>query len=121
MKLAPVGRPLGSDATLNYPGWLADAGFVDIRQEMFMWPTNSWPKDPFMKMLGRWNQINILEGLEGFCLALFTRGLDWTKQEVDVFVAKVGRDLRDKNIHAYFPMPVVYARKPFFGEALHFR
>ena len=69
-----------------------------------------------MKLLGQWNQVNILDGLEGFCLALLTRGLGWKRQEVDVFVAKVSRDFRDRRIHAYFPMPVVYARKPFEGE-----
>jgi hypothetical protein len=95
---------------------MKDVGFIDIQERMFMWPINSWPKDAFMKDLGRWNQINILEGLEGFCLALLTRGLGWKKEEVDVFVAKVSRDLNDKSIHAYFPMPVVWGRKPFAYE-----
>ncbi len=69
-----------------------------------------------MKQLGQWNQINILDGLEGFCLALLTRGLGWKKEEVDIFVARVSRDLKDKRIHAYFPMPVTYARKPYPGK-----
>ena len=111
-----LGRPMGSDVTDNYLAWMTEAGFVDIQQKWFMWPSNGWPKDPFMKEIGRWNQTNILEGLEGFCLALLTRGLGWKKEEVDVFVAKVSRDLRDKKIHAYFPMPVCWARKPFPGE-----
>jgi len=107
---------MGSEASDNYEQWMQEAGFVDIQHRMFMWPTNSWPKDPFMKELGRWNQINILDGLEGFCLALLTRGLGWKKEEVDVFVARVSRDLRDRRIHAYFPMPVVFCRKPFDHE-----
>lgn len=111
-----MGRPLGTDCSDNYPGWMADAGFVDIQVQMYMWPINGWPKDPFMKQLGRFNQVNILDGLEGFCLALLTRGLGWKKEEVDVFVAKVSNDLRDKKIHAYFPMPVTFGRKPFPGE-----
>ncbi|TKA68601.1 hypothetical protein B0A55_08917, partial [Friedmanniomyces simplex] len=111
-----LGRPMGSDVSESYKEWMREAGFVDIQTKMFMWPTNSWPKDPYWKELGRWNQINILEGLEGFCLALLTRGLDWRKEEVDVFVAHVGRDLRDKRIHAYFPMPVTFGRRPWPGE-----
>ncbi|KAK5108218.1 hypothetical protein LTR62_008674 [Meristemomyces frigidus] len=113
-----LGRPMGSDASENYETWMRAAGFVDIEQRMFMWPSNSWPRDPYMKELGRWNQVNILEGLEGFCLALLTRGLGWTKMEVDVFVARVGRDLKDRRIHAYFPMPVTFGRKPFPGEVV---
>ena len=111
-------RPMGSDVSDKYVQWMQDAGFVDIQQRMFMWPSNAWPKDPFMKELGRWNQINILDGLEGFCLALLTRGLGWKKEEVDIFVARVSRDLRDRRIHAYFPMPVTFGRKPFPHEVV---
>ncbi|KAK5706214.1 hypothetical protein LTR97_001201 [Elasticomyces elasticus] len=111
-----LGRPMGSEVSGTYKQLMQEAGFVDIETRMFMWPTNSWPRDPFMKELGRWNQVNILDGLEGFCLALLTRGLNWRKEEVDIFVANVSRDLRDRRIHAYFPMPVVFGRKPFPGE-----
>ncbi|SMY22890.1 unnamed protein product [Zymoseptoria tritici ST99CH_1A5] len=111
-----LGRPLGSDASEYFTTYMQSAGFVDIQVKMFMWPTNSWPKDPYMKELGRWNQVNITEGLEAFCLALLTRGLGWKKEEVDVLVAKTARDLKDRRIHAYFPMPVVYGRKPREGE-----
>lgn len=111
-----LGRPLGSDCCDHYAEQMHAAGFVDLQTRMFMWPSSGWPKDPYMKTLGHWNQTNILEGLEGFCLALLTRGLGWQKQEVDIFVARVSRDFRDRRIHAYFPMPVVYGRKPLEGE-----
>ncbi|KAI7115024.1 S-adenosyl-L-methionine-dependent methyltransferase, partial [Hortaea werneckii] len=64
-----LGRPLGSDCSDYYVQWMQDAGFVDIQVRMFMWPSCGWPKDPYMKEIGRWNQVNILDGLEGFCLA----------------------------------------------------
>ena len=111
-----LGRPMGSDCTDHYAVQMHNVGFVEISTRMFMWPSNGWPKDGFMKTLGQWNQQNILDGLEGFCLALLTRGLGWRKEEVDVFVAKVSRDFRDRRIHAYFPMPVVMGRKPYPGE-----
>lgn len=112
------GRPMGSDCSEQYIEWMRQAGFVDIQQRMFMWPSCGWPKDPFMKELGKWNQINILQGLEGFCLALLTRGLGWKKEEVDVFVAKVSNDFNNRRIHAYFPMPVTYGRKPHPHEVV---
>ncbi|KAI5361823.1 Putative S-adenosyl-L-methionine-dependent methyltransferase [Septoria linicola] len=111
-----IGRPLGSDVSEHFERWMEDAGFVDVQHKMFMWPSSSWPKDPFMKELGRWNQVNIIDGLEAFCLALLTRGLGWRKEEVDVFVARVSNDFRNRKIHAYFPMPVVYGRRPMPGE-----
>lgn len=111
-----LGRPLGSDVSERFEEWMTHVGFVDIQQKMFMWPSSSWPKDPFMKELGRWNQVNIIDGLEAFCLALLTRALGWRKEEVDIFVAKIAADFRNKKIHAYFPMPVIWGRRPFPGE-----
>lgn len=113
-----LGRPMGSDCSDLYTQMMQEAGFVDIQQRMFMWPTNGWPKDAYMKELGKWNLFNILDGLQGFCLALFTRALHWRKEEVDIFVARISRDLKDRRIHAYFPMPVTYGRKPFPHEVV---
>ena len=92
---------------------LADTWVMSLSR---IFAINGWPKNKMMKDIGEWNQLNILEGLEGFCLALLTRGLGWTKEEVDVFVARVSRDLRDRKIHAYFPMPVAFGRKPYNSE-----
>lgn len=110
-----LGRPMGSEVSYNYRGWMEAAGFVDIEESAFMWPSNPWPRDKYMKELGHWNMINITEGLEGFCLQLLTRGLGWEKQEIDILVAKVANDIKDKKIHAYYPMPVVWGRKPLHG------
>jgi hypothetical protein len=111
-----IGQPMGSDACDLYVQQMEAAGFVDVQQRMFMWPSNSWPRDKFMKELGRWNQVNCLDGLEGFCLALLSRVQGWSKLEVDVLVAQVTADFKNKGIHAYFPMPVTFGRKPFEGE-----
>lgn len=91
---------------------MREAGFVDVQQRHFAWPTNGWPKDPFLKDLGRRTMANCLDGLEGFCLALLTRGLGWRKEEVDVFVALVANDFRNRGIHTFIPMPVTFGRKP---------
>lgn len=108
-----LGRPMGSDVCDLFPQQMRDAGFVDVQQRDFAWPTNTWPKNPLMKELGLRTLINCTDGMEGFCLALLTRGLGWTKEEVDVFVALVKKDFKDRSIHAYIPMPVIYGRKPF--------
>lgn len=107
-----TGRPMGSDVTDRYREWVHDAGFIDIEERHYMWPSNGWPKDPLMKEIGRWNSVNIKDGLEGFCLALLTRGKGWSKHEVDIFVAKVAADINDRRVHAYYPMPVCWGRKP---------
>lgn len=107
-----LGRPLGSEVSDHYKEWMEKAGFTEVQEQLFMWPSNAWPRDKYMKELGHWNMINIIEGLEGFCLALLSRGLGWERQEIDILVAKITQDIKDKRIHAYYPMPVVWGRKP---------
>ncbi|KAF2493239.1 S-adenosyl-L-methionine-dependent methyltransferase [Lophium mytilinum] len=104
-----AGRPI--DASKHFRQYMLNAGFDDIHELSFAWPTNPWPKDKDLKMLGRWNLVNITDGMEGFCLALLTRVLDWKKEEVDILCAKVKSDLKNRAIHGYFEIPVVYGRK----------
>jgi hypothetical protein len=51
-------------------------------------------------MLGTWNILQILQGLEGFTMALFTRVLGWSAEEIQVLLALVRKDLRNSKIHA---------------------
>lgn len=43
-------RPL--DSCKFYREQLAAAGFKNIKQEIYKWPSNPWPKDPKYKELG---------------------------------------------------------------------
>ncbi|KAL2108131.1 hypothetical protein VUR80DRAFT_4249 [Thermomyces stellatus] len=109
------GRSL--DTALNYEQQLAEAGFVNICVIREKWPTNRWPRDKKYKQLGIWALENCLSGLSSWTLAIFTRpksenGLGWSREEVEVFLADVRRDLKDTNIHAYIPVWTVYAQKP---------
>jgi len=91
---------------------LVEAGFEDVVEYHFKWPSNTWPRDPKFKSIGAWNHENILAGLQGFLMAALTRGLGWSSEEVDVLAAHARRDMKDKSIHAYWPMIVVTGRKP---------
>ncbi|RMJ19470.1 hypothetical protein BHE90_000263 [Fusarium euwallaceae] len=93
-------------------GLLEKAGFQDVQEYKFKWPSNTWPRDPKYKEIGAWNHENIVAGLQGFLMAALTRGLGWQAEEVNVLAAKAKEDMRNKSIHAYWPMIVVTARKP---------
>lgn len=54
------------------------------------------------KTLGLWCLENFSSALEAVCVALFTRVLDWSLDEVNVFLIDVRKDLKNKNCHAYF-------------------
>jgi hypothetical protein len=90
--------------TREYKSYLEHAGFEEVVESRRKWPTNSWPRDKKFKELGAWALMNIDRGLEGFSLAHFTRGLGWTQHETVAFCASTRKDLRDKRIHAYWPM-----------------
>ncbi|OHE91811.1 hypothetical protein CORC01_12885 [Colletotrichum orchidophilum] len=91
---------------------MEEAGFVDVKIETYKWPINEWPKDPHYKEIGSWTNANFMEGLEAWTLAPYTRALNWTNEEVLIFLAEVRSNLRNRNIHAYWPIYSVYGRKP---------
>lgn len=68
-----IGRPL--DAAKNHQAELQRVGYTDVTVKQFIWPMNSWPKDPKYKELGMWNCENFTTGVSGFSLALYTRVL----------------------------------------------
>jgi hypothetical protein len=47
---------------------------------------------------------NLMEGLHGISVAVLTRGLGMTPQEVEAMLIGVRRDLCDRNIHCYVPV-----------------
>lgn len=49
---AKVGR--ACDSAVRYKAQMEEAGFVDVVEIIYKWPTNRWPKDPKMKELGAW-------------------------------------------------------------------
>ncbi|KAL4731187.1 hypothetical protein ACLX1H_000148 [Fusarium chlamydosporum] len=104
------GAPL--DSCTRYKQQLLDAGFVDVVETTYKWPSNSWPRDPKFKEMGLWNYENLGNGASGLSLALFTRALGWTAEEVEVFLVNVRRDMKNRAIHGWWPIYVVYGRKP---------
>ncbi|CAM1509719.1 Fc.00g000540.m01.CDS01 [Cosmosporella sp. VM-42] len=105
-----IGRPF--DGAKKYKEQLEAQGFTNVTQIIYKWPQNKWPKDAKLKELGSWNLENISSGIEGLSAAVYTRVLGWSKEELDVFLAQVRRDLKNPSIHSYWPIYVVYGQKP---------
>lgn len=47
---------------------------------------------------------DLLDAVEGMTMSLFTNRLGWSREEVDVFLAGVRNDLKDRSIHGYIVM-----------------
>ncbi|KKA16637.1 UMTA methyltransferase family protein [Rasamsonia emersonii CBS 393.64] len=72
------------------------AGFVDVKEESFKVPIGPWPKDPKLKEIGRFQQVQQIQGAEVYTPALFSRVLGWSKEEIDVLLAKVRDEIKDR-------------------------
>ncbi|KUI68873.1 hypothetical protein VM1G_03931 [Cytospora mali] len=88
-----------------------EAGFVDIVRIPYKWPINEWPREPKWKEVGRRTSINFRDGMSGIMMALFTRFMGWSKEQVEEFCAQVDKEWQDTRVHAYFNLWVTYGRK----------
>lgn len=52
---------------------MEQAGFVDVVEYTYKWPMNGWSTDKKEKDIGRWNQLRLHEGIEGFMIRLLTQ------------------------------------------------
>lgn len=105
------------------------AGFVDVVENRLKWPMNGFHSDPKLKELGRWNQLRLDRGMEGYMMRLLTvsggvrvhateprtstrPGTDfqqWSYTSVQAFLGQMRRAIRDMGSHAYLD---VYAHRP---------
>ncbi len=53
---------------------------------------------------GAWSSLNIEAGLQALSLMLFTNVLGWSAVEVESFLIGVRKDVRNRNLHAYWPV-----------------
>jgi SAM-dependent methyltransferase len=107
---AMIGTPL--DKPWHYRQWIEEAGFVNVKEYIVPLPLNQWPKDPKLKELGMWEMTNLLQGIEGFSVALFTKILRWSRPELEVLLAEVRREAQNRSIHAYWRLVGVVGQKP---------
>ncbi|KAK5994292.1 Methyltransferase [Cladobotryum mycophilum] len=101
-----AGDKFGKDLRIHeqIKGYLEDAGFNNVTEHVYKWPIGPWSKDPRLKEIGQWNHQHWLEGIEGWSLALLTRVLGWSYEEVQVYLAQMREGLNSRKFHAYHVM-----------------
>ncbi|EKD21152.1 methyltransferase domain-containing protein [Drepanopeziza brunnea f. sp. 'multigermtubi' MB_m1] len=108
--MAKMGRQ--ADGPRYYKEQMIAAGFINVTETIHIIPNNRWPKDKRLKEIGMWQTENFKTGGESLSLAMFTRILGWTKQELQIFMAQVKAEYRNPRIHSYFEYIAVVGQKP---------
>lgn len=90
---------------------MREAGFTNIMHKVYKIPIGPWAADKHHKVLGAYNFAMLNQGAEAFSLRLFINVLGWSYEEVQVLLAKVKSDLKDRRIHAYTEMHCVWGQK----------
>ena len=75
-------------------------------------PIGGWAKNPRLKEIGRLGKMTILEVVEPYTLALFTRVLGFTFQEAQEYMEKVRAELMRTKVHIYGYYHFVYGQRP---------
>ncbi|KAL2165080.1 hypothetical protein VTH06DRAFT_376 [Thermothelomyces fergusii] len=112
--LSDAAASLGRDPNpgSKLAGWARAAGFAGVAARRHRVPIGAWPRDPLLKEVGAWNLAQVLNGLDGLSMRLYTTVLGWAEDEVWALLERVRKDLADPNVHALFEFHVVYGQKP---------
>ncbi|KAJ5951700.1 uncharacterized protein N7479_010113 [Penicillium vulpinum] len=95
------------------------AGFVDIHEKRYRWPVGPWARDPTLKEAGRLHYHQWTAGMEGWGMYLLTKfgvPTPWTKEEVQVLLAGVRKELQNPHVHMWQYARRVWGRKPMAEE-----
>jgi hypothetical protein len=93
-------------------GQMRDAGFINVEEIVLKLPLGVWPKDKLLKRAGLYWRVANSDGLRNICSRVFTRGLGWTIEAIDVYLVEVRKSLHDTSKHVYFPLYIVVGQKP---------
>ena len=100
------GAALGKDLTRarRYKEIMEEVGFVDVVEKRTQFPIGTWAKGKKMKTLGAWMTMDMLKGLQAMSMAIMTRGLGMTSEEVEKHLVDVRLEIESNKLHAYFPV-----------------
>ena len=71
-----------------------------------------WPEDKKQREISHYVQASILDSIESYSVALFTRVLGWSLAETQAYLTDVVKDLRNTDYHLYSKCHFVHGRKP---------
>ncbi|KAJ5279155.1 hypothetical protein N7478_004527 [Penicillium angulare] len=104
------GKPMNVGGQVQ--SWMEERGFVNVSDDIYKCPIGGWAKDRQLKDIGRLGKVTVLEVVEPYTLALFTRVLGFTFQEAQEYMEKVRAELMSTKFHLYVLFHFVYGQRP---------
>lgn len=83
---------------------LADAGFVDIKQEVIRLPVNGGSLDPFEIDVGRWFNLSLQKSFMGLSIAPLYRAKNWRREDIERLERDVLDEIAERSNRAYCKM-----------------
>ncbi|TGO65591.1 hypothetical protein BOTNAR_0077g00350 [Botryotinia narcissicola] len=100
----------------KYMEWLEDIGFEEVTETVYHNPINDWAIGAKEKQIGAMMQKDIKRWLYSTTRTV-VEGSNMNEEEVKELLLKAKESGRNRNIHAYIPIYVVWGRKPFPSES----
>ena len=88
-------------AAAHFGPLLEAAGFNDWKVEKPIWPVGLWPQSQKEQKMGSWAQQDFEDALGAVSLAFLTRIEGWTREEVELSLVGVRKEIRDVHVHQY--------------------
>ncbi|OJJ65008.1 hypothetical protein ASPSYDRAFT_54382 [Aspergillus sydowii CBS 593.65] len=113
-KLDDASKQFGKRMSIasSLSGWLEGVGFTNITEDIYKCPVGTWPKSRRLKEIGRVGKLSVIEAIEPYSLALFTRVLGWSYEEAQNYVNECRREAMNSSCHLYVFFYYVYAQRP---------
>lgn len=100
------------EAPRRWAGQMRDAGFVEVQDVVYKIPMGTWPKSKRLRIIGRLEQMMLMEGFEAFMLRGYVEILNGRAEDLAFILAHARREITDQSIHTYVFFHVTYGRKP---------
>ncbi|KAK7918498.1 hypothetical protein PG985_010372 [Apiospora marii] len=111
--LGAAARGRDVEVARKYKDYLTEAGFVDVVEARYKFFGNPWPRSSQRDhQLGMYIEIIGAEVVRTISTRLLGEGLGVPVEAVNAIVTQAQKDISDRNIHFYWPVYVVYGRKP---------
>lgn len=75
-------------------------------------PIGPWPKDTQLRQCGLYGLVNLLDGLHGLSVKIFTELLGYHSESLEMLLTECRRELRRRDVHSYYPVWVILGQKP---------